>query len=261
MSSRWVRAWCAFPYIPLPGASGPPAGYLPLLDQAVAWSTELGMYVDIDWHSIGNLTTGLFQDPMYDTSLEETFGFWRTIARHFAHNNTVAFYELFNEPTTYSNQLGPVSWSEWKKINEELIALIRAYGPGPIPLVAGFDWAYDLTPLHEAPIAAEGIAYSVHPYAHKRPKPWEPKWDEDFGFAAARYPIIATEFGFSSQYGGQGDYGPAIIHYLESKGMSWFAWCFDPEWGPSLLRSWNLDLSESGEFFQRAMKAGGAPSP
>jgi len=36
------------------------------------------MYVDIDWHSIGNLKQGLFQDPMYETSLPETFNFWRT---------------------------------------------------------------------------------------------------------------------------------------------------------------------------------------
>lgn len=38
-----------------------PAEYLKLLDEAVGWCTGLGMYVDIDWHSIGNLTTGLFQ--------------------------------------------------------------------------------------------------------------------------------------------------------------------------------------------------------
>ena len=77
MGARVVR----IPVHPVAWRERTPAGYLPLLDQAVAWSTELGMYVDIDWHSIGNLTTGLFQDPMYDTSLEETFGFWRKIGR------------------------------------------------------------------------------------------------------------------------------------------------------------------------------------
>jgi len=61
--------------------------------------------------------------------------------------------------------------------------------------VAGFDWAYDLTPLILSPIAAEGIGYTTHPYSNKRPQPWEPKWEEDFGFATAKYPIIATEFG------------------------------------------------------------------
>ncbi len=42
-----------------------PAKYLKLLDQAVDWCTEDCLYVDIDWHSIGNLEEGLFQDPMY----------------------------------------------------------------------------------------------------------------------------------------------------------------------------------------------------
>src|ERR1039458_10360555 len=89
----------------------------------------------------------------------------------------------------------PVSWDEWKKINENLIVIVRSYNAQAIPLVAGFDWAYDLTPLRLSPIGAEGVGYVTHPYANKRPQPWEPKWEEDFGFAAAQYPIMATEFG------------------------------------------------------------------
>ena len=241
-----------------------PAEYLKLLDQAVGWCTELDMYVIIDWHTIGNLETEVFQDPMYETSKQETYEFWRTMSRHFAGHNTVAFYELFNEPTTYREQLGPVSWSDWKKTVENEITLIRAYNPQAIPLVAGFDWAYDLTPIILDPINAEGIGYTVHPYANKRSQPWEPRWDEDFGFAAAKYPVIATEFGgFSRPPGtnapppaaspGREDYGPAIIKYLEGKGISWTVWCFDPEWGPTLIRNWNYELNPSGEFAKAAM--------
>src|ERR1035438_6614880 len=72
------------PVHPIAWRERTPAEYLKLLDQAVEWSTDLGMYVDLDWHSIGNLTTGVFQDPMYDTSLQETYEFWRIMARHFA---------------------------------------------------------------------------------------------------------------------------------------------------------------------------------
>lgn len=231
--------------------------YLKLLDDAVAWCTELNMYVIIDWHSIGNLKAELFQDPMYVTSLAETGQFWRTIAAHFAGHNTLAFCELFNEPTTYRNQLGQVSWEDWKKINEDLIKIIRAYDRETIPLVAGFDWAYDLTPLLINPIQAEGIGYVTHPYANKRSKPWEPKWEENFGFAAANYPIIATEFGFGRDRkdGPNSGYGDAIINYLESKNISWVVWVFDPNWGPQLISSWDTyALTESGEFFSKAMK-------
>jgi hypothetical protein len=229
--------------------------YFKLLDQAVEWCTELNMYVIIDWHSIGNLKMELFQDPMYDTSQKETFEFWRTMSRHFKGAHTVAFYELFNEPTIFRGQLGSMSWSEWKTLNEDMIRLIRSYDTEKIPLVAGLDWAYDLTPLNIDPIQAEGIGYVTHPYPNKRPKPWEPKWEEDFGFAAGRYPMIATEIGYSVRKtpSPDDDYGPAITGYLEGKGISWTAWCFDPEWGPTLLRSWNYDLTGSGEYFKQAM--------
>jgi endoglucanase len=247
-----------------------PAEYLKLLDQAVGWCTELEMHVIIDWHTIGNLETGVFQDPMCETSKQETYNFWRVMARHYAGHNTVAFFELFDEPTTCRNQLGPVSWDAWKKSVEEQIILIRAYNPQVIPLVAGFDWAYDLTPLILSPIAAEGIGYTVHPYANKRSQPWEPKWEEDFGFVAVKYPLFATEFGgFTRPPGTNAEpaavetgrrrnrtdptYGPAIIKFLESKGISWAVWCFDPEWGPTLIRNWEYELTPSGEFAKAAL--------
>ncbi len=226
--------------------------YIQLLDQAVEWATDLGMYVIIDWHSIGNLTTGVFQDPMYDTTKEETYAFWRAMSRRYAGHNTVAFFELFNEPAAF----GRVSWDEWKKIVEDEIAVIRANNQQVIPLVAGFDWAYDLTPLRLNPIAAEGIGYTTHPYSFKRQQPWEPKWEEDFGFAAAKYPIIATEFGgFTAPQTSAASpaYGPAIIKYLEGKGISWTVWCFDPEWGPTLISNWEYKLNPSGEFARSAM--------
>ncbi len=257
MGTRLVR----IPVHPVAWRERTPAEYLRLLDQAVEWCTDLEMYIDLDWHSIGNLATGLFQDPMYDTSLQETYNFWRTMARHFAGHNTVAFFEFFNEPTTFNNQLGPVSWDEWKKINENLIAIVRSYNAQAIPLVAGFDWAYDLTPLRLSPIGAEAVAYVTHPYSNKRPQPWEPKWEEDFGFAAAKYPIIATEFGgfgpprqpAAGAGAPQAPYGPSIIKYLEGKGISWLVWCFDPEWGPTLISNWEYTLNASGEFARQAM--------
>ncbi len=235
-----------------------PEKYLELLDRAVEWCTELGMYVLIDWHSIGNLGMELFQNPMYNTSKQETYQFWRTIAQHFKGNNTVAFYEIFNEPTIYRGQLGTMTWPEWKKINEDIIHLIRAYDPEPIPLVAGFDWAYDLSPLHTDPVNADGIGYVCHPYENKRKPPWEPKWEENFGFAADQYPVMVTEFGFNVRQGQTIDkdhYGNHIISYLERKGISWACWCFDPQWGPRLLKSWEpgYELTESGEFFKKAM--------
>ncbi|MGA2674301.1 MAG: cellulase family glycosylhydrolase [Terracidiphilus sp.] len=235
------------------------ANYLALLDQAVQWCTDLGMYVDIDWHSIGNLKQGMFQDPMYETSLSETYNFWRTMAAHFNGNHTVAFFELFNEPTLFGGQLGNMTWDEWRQINEDTISIIRARNRETIPLVAGLDWAYDLAPLRDSPIRAEHIGYVTHPYPNKRSQPWPPKWEEDFGFAAGRYPVIATELGFGSKEEGD-EYGAEITHYLESRGISWVVWCFDPEWGPSMISSWDTyELTPEGKFFSDAMHKDPAP--
>jgi len=255
MGAQLVR----IPVHPVAWRERTPLRYLALLDSAVTWCAELGMYVVIDWHTIGNLKNELFQDPMYNTSMGETFAFWRTIAGHFKGHTAVPFYELFNEPTLYFNRLGRMSWDEWKKINEDLISVIRAYDREKIPLVAGFDWAYDLTPLRINPLEAESVGYVTHPYPHKRTKPWEPKWEEDFGFAADQFPIVATEIGFTMGKEGMADnadYGSAIVTYLEGRGISWIAWVFDPEWGPPMLTSWETyGLTESGEFFSQAMKA------
>lgn len=244
------------PVHPIAWRDRTPIGYLKLLDEAVQWSTELEMYVIIDWHSIGNLRTGLFQDPMYITSFTETLNFWQIIARHFTGHNTVAFYEIFNEPTTYREELGSITWEEWRKMNEDMIRVIRAFDKETIPLVAGFDWAYDLTPLNIDPVNAERIGYVVHPYGHKRTPPYEPKWDEAFGFVAAHYPVFATEFGFTLGDISMKDnieYGKAIIKYLEDRGISWSWWVYDPDWGPQMIKSWDKrELTSNGKFFKDA---------
>jgi endoglucanase len=237
--------------------------YLDLLDQAVGWCTDLGMHVIIDWHSIGNLQSGMFQEPIYETSKEETFDFWRTAAMHFHGNHTVAFYELFNEPTHFGGMLGKMSWTQWKELNEEMIGIIRYWDKDTIPLVAGFDWAYDLSALRYDPLNAQGIGFVAHPYPNKRGQPWEPRWEEDFAFAAGTYPMIATEIGFELKPGGAADdtrYGERITRFLEERGISWMAWVYDPDWGPRMLKSFEgYQLAPDGEFFKAAMHRPPAP--
>jgi len=242
-------------------------GYLALLDQAVAWCTELGMHVIIDWHSIGNLQSGLFQPSEashYETTKAETFDFWRTASMHFHGNTTVAFYELFNEPTHFNGMLGSMTWTEWRDLNEEMIGIVRFSDKEAIPLVAGFDWAYDDTGFRYEPIRAEGIGYVTHPYPNKRAQPWEPRWEEDFAFLAGTYPMIATEIGFELKPGDvdTSDYRNRITRFLEERGISWMAWVFDPDWTPRMLKSWDgYQLAADGEFFKEAMHRPIAPAP
>lgn len=261
---KWGANIVRFPVHPTAWKLRGEKKYLELLNQGVQWATELGMYVIIDWHSIGNLRTEMYQSPMYETTKKETFEFWRTMSKHFKDHPTVAFFELFNEPTVYNGQLGTCSWSHWKELMEEAITIIRAHGCQAIPLVAGFNWAYDLTPVSKDPINAEGIAYVSHPYPMKREKPWEDKWTVDWGFVAEKYPLILTEIGFcgAEEKGAHipvisdESYGEAITKYCKEKGISYVVWVFDPQWSPMLFNDWDYTPTRQGRYFKKVLQEG-----
>lgn len=236
--------------------------YLALLDQTILWANELGIYVIIDWHSIGNLKSQMFQTTSYYTDKGETHDFWRTVSERYAGVNAVAFYEIFNEPTVFNGRLGVVSWAEWKAINEEIITVIQAHNPNAISLVAGFNWAYDLTPVATAPIERENVAYVSHPYPMKVSAPYEQNWTRDFGFVADKYPVFATEIGYqlATDKGAHipviddGKYGKRITDYFGDKGISWVAWVFDPDWSPQLITDYDTYApTMQGKHFREVM--------
>lgn len=235
--------------------------YMDMLDKGVAWAEELEMYVVIDWHSIGNLKDGKFQSRNYDTTLPETTDFWEQIARRYKGNATVAFYELYNEPTSSNGSLGDLSWTTWKPIMEELIDKVNAIDDQKVFLVAGMDWAYLLDEVLRKPVDRKNVAYVTHPYPQKRNQPWEPQWEKDWGKVAETYPIMATEFGFVAK-GDRGEhipcigdetYGEAIIKYFNSKGISYTVWVFDPHWAPALFENYDFETTRQGTFFKKVL--------
>ncbi len=256
---RWGANIIRIPVHPIAWHQRGVEEYMRLLDDAVTWSSELGIYLIIDWHSIGNLHMEILAHDMHYTTKQETFNFWRTIAAHYKDVPAVAFYEIFNEPTIYDGQYGNTTWAEWKVLAEQIIDVIYAQNKKAIPLVAGFNWAYDLTPVRENPIAREGIGYVTHPYPGKRPVPREPKWEEDFGYVADKYPVVATELGFMKEGDDEnlhddGVYGPSIMNYFNKKGISWVVWVFDPVWVPQMIKNWDYEPTEQGKFFREVMQ-------
>ena len=232
------------------------------MDKGVEWAKQHGMYVIMDWHSIGNLKDAKFTNQMYDTDLEETFKFWRTVAQRYADEPTVALYELYNEPTVTGPDTGECTWEEWKGIQEQIIDTIRVYNPNAVCLCAGFNWAYDLTPVAVAPIDRPNVAYVSHPYPMKREQPWEEQWEADFGYVADTYPVICTEIGFclENEKGAHipvistDVYGHHITEYFEKKGISFTVWCFDTDWSPTLITDWDFTPSTQGRFFKEYLQ-------
>ena len=127
------------------------------MDQGIAWAKQHGMYIIMDWHSIGNLKDELYTSPMYNTTKAETFKFWRTVARRYKDEPAVALYELFNEPTVTAPEVGDCTWTEWRELQEQIIDTVRTYNPRAVCLCAGFNWAYDLTPVAAEPVQRENI--------------------------------------------------------------------------------------------------------
>jgi aryl-phospho-beta-D-glucosidase BglC (GH1 family) len=235
--------------------------YFALLEQGVTWAEQLGMYVIIDWHIIGNLSTEQWFLPIYITTCDETIKFWKRTAKLFKGNPTVAVYELYNEPTNQGGKLGELNWDILRSLHEKVIDEIRTIDDEKIFLVSGMNWGYFLDEVIDNPVNRKNVAYTSHPYPQKEEAPWEEKWEKSWGHVADTYPIIATEFGFMPETEpgahipclGDETYGNAIIDYFDKKGISFTLWSFDPDWAPTLIRDWEFTPSMQGKFFKEVL--------
>jgi endoglucanase len=271
---RWGANSIRLPVHPVAWREQGADWYFERLDEAVRWANARGMYLIIDWHSIGNLDRGLFQHPMYETTQVETANFWRRVAHRYRGVPTVALYELFNEPTDNymgagAGSLGKASWDEWRDTLEDLIDLVRVYDPAALPLVGGFNWAYDLSAVPDRPIRRERVAYAIHAYPQKA-LPEQPGkdaqfalWEAQWGHLAKTYPIVASEIGWVREDGysphvpvidNSGGYGPQLVEFMEARGISWTVWNFDPDWGPTMISDWDYTPTEQGRFFRYVLQ-------
>lgn len=115
VARNWNANVVRFPVHPRAWRERGEEEYLKLLDQGIQWAAELRLYVIIDWHSIGNLRTELFQHPMYNTTKTETLRFWKTIAQRYARGAHIPVIgdESYGEAIIgYFNKKG-ISWTAW----------------------------------------------------------------------------------------------------------------------------------------------------
>lgn len=247
--------------------------YFARLDEAVRWANQHELYIILDWHLIGNIQANLYQHPMYETTMDETRKFWQQVALRYRGVPTLAVYELYNEPThdfigNGAESLGKASWEGLRAIHEELIDLVYVYDQNVIPLVSGFNWAYDLSFIPDQPVRREGIAYAIHPYPQKAKPEQNTKqayfeaWQKQWGFVADSYPVLATELGWVKEDGygahvpvihNEGTYGPRVVEFMEARDIGWTAWVFDPDWSPTLINDWDFTPSEQGAFFKKTL--------
>ena len=266
-----------------PGSWRDTARRLEILDQTIKWIGDQGMYAIIDYHAIGFLPEGEYEENIYKTTMQEIIEFWQTIAKRYAYNNVVAFYDIFNEPVNlnrssqnYDSSQSRIDWAKWKAQAEIIVDAIRTVDGDAVIIVGGMNWSYDLSQVLVNPIRRGNIIYGVHPYPGKADYL---NWVKAFGSVAKRYPVFAGEIGFWNKseikqhlatFDGQADadtwnpvyfeesykpgvYREEIISFLNTNNIGWTAWSFSSSWGPVLLKNWGYDLSRSGVFFNQQL--------
>lgn len=222
----------------LPGSIGYSSGYVGVVDQQVAWIKSLGMGVilDLHWTNQGVSSWGCDkQQPMADAW---STTFWTQLANRYKNDPWIMF-ELFNEPYI-------TDWNIWRDGGntygfnvvgfQSLYNTVRATGANNVVIINGLNYAYDLSGAGSRLITGTNIVYGTHPYNFPEKQPGD--WDRAFGYLAANYPLIATEFGTQDC---STSYINSFINYFDSKCISWTAWAWWAESCnfPSIIGDWN----------------------
>jgi endoglucanase len=227
------------------------------LDPAVRWTGELGLYVILDWHSIGNVQTG------YTPSVPELFchteamtsDFWTRVASRYRETPHL-ICEVFNEPHN-------ITAAEWREAATRLIATIRQQGARQLVLVGGLDYGRELGWVMGQPVSDPNVAYVSHIF----PSHDHRGWDQWFGNVAARWPVVITEWGFMDENrekagpraylaGDAAGYGRTLMTYLDQHGIGWVACWYDDEWQPAMLAKGGTRYTRNGEFIATELRRG-----
>ncbi len=222
------------------------------LDPVVRWAGELGMYVIIDWHYIGNILTGVgeYMPDIVDKPADLSREFWQQTADYFKEAPHVLF-EIYNEPAE-------ISEAAWRPMAQELVDIIRETGAEQLVIVSGLDWTSNLRMYLEKPIEDLNTAYSAHIY----PQHSSRLWDAWFGELAQKYPVLVTEWGFMDENRAEGPdylrgdaagYGQPLLDTLNQRGIGWVACWYDDAWLPQMLTSEGA-FTSFGRFTADALK-------
>ncbi|MDB4885323.1 MAG: Endoglucanase precursor [Gemmatimonadetes bacterium] len=230
---------------------------------AVNTARGLGLTVIVDLHSSDRGITNYTDTPdIYKMpDVEHSIPFWRDIATAFKNDGGVIF-ELYNEPHPREDvwtdgQMDAQAWQLWRNGGvveagkdypcsdcptlpaynaagmQQLYDAIRGVGARNLVLVNGVHWGYSLQGIPQYALAGYNVIYGTHPYdwADKQPD----QFDKEFGFLAATYPVMISEFGSYTCAPNPAantlgpEYNRRVLDYADAKGLSWVAWAF---WTP-----------------------------
>lgn len=121
-----------------------------LVNNGVDYATELGMYVIIDWHVLGD------RNPL--TYKDEAKKFFDEMSSRYADYPNVV-YEICNEPN------GGTSWSDITAYANEVIPVIRKNSPDSVIIVGTPTWSQEVDKPAANPLGFDNVMYALHFYA------------------------------------------------------------------------------------------------
>lgn len=213
--------------------------YLSSLDQVISWTAALGAYTILDLQWLDAETVyGTVRDQngvrrpnhVAPTPNGRTIELWRMLAQRYRDEPAVLF-DLFNEPhdplsddflnihvinpdsevvESDRSFVGPEEWIPWA---ERLVTEIRSIRLQGIVLLAGVDWAFDLTGIR---LEQPNVVYSAHIYSNRKQR----TWDKALG-GADEVPIFIGEWGGTEK---DLDFGGKLAARLTAARLGWTAW-------------------------------------
>lgn len=231
----------------------PPHGYLgekkdehkATIYSAIDAAIELGMYVIVDWHVLGEKSPLVYMDESvkFFTELTAKYG-----------NTPNILYEICNEPN------GPEGcWDNIFEYAQTIIPVIRKGAPDSVILVGTPSWSQEVDKPVLKPLDFKNIMYSLHFYAATHKEFLRNRMETAL---KAGLPIFVNEFNICTCTGnGELDYeeGNAWKALIEKYNMSFICWNLS-NWDEtsSVLKKttsktygWTEDeLNDSGVWFR-----------
>lgn len=228
------------------------AGYPEMVDSVIARARSQGLDVVIDMHFSDRgdpANKGYRLERMADAN--HGIQFWKEVAARYKNDGRIIF-ELYNEPHD-------ISWETWRNGGpsgdgfmtagyQQLYEAVRSTGAQNLVIVNGLNWGYDMSQAANHMLNGYNIIYGTHVYDWPEKQPV--RWDQDFGYLAAKVPVMIGEFGTTNC---GTSYYQWVMDYADQKNIHWIGWAWyaPPADRPDLTCSFAALLS----------KWDGTPSP
>jgi endoglucanase len=241
-----INVFRAAMYVGEGGYATDPSIYDKVQD-VVAWTKELGVYVVIDFHVLTPGDPNAYLDPADPVALD----FWTMVAEAYK-DETHVIYEIANEPNN-------VAWDDVLTYHNAVIGAIRAVDADTIIVAGTTTWSQDIHLAAAKPVdAPRNVMYAFHFYACSH---------QSLLARVEEYrtviPIFVSEWG-TSDYSGNGatcvcdarEFLDVFSRAEPSISMAQWSWADKAEASAALnpgacaAGAWD-DLSESGVFLKK----------